>query len=622
MTAEPARANSAMGTWPEMARIARRFGSYRLRLFASLAVAVVSVALIMVTPLLLRDVIDAWPRHDTRLIAVLCLAMVFAGLLSSALIVGQAALANSVGQQMVHDLRIEVYDRVHSMPLEFFSAESNSEVQARLASDIGGISDIITFTAQSVLTAASRLLAATIVMLILSWPLALLSLLLAVCLHLINNGFSMKRRRLATQRQEAVGQMLKLAGEDLTMTGIVLGRTFGQRTAQRERFHDTSRRISDLTYHQRLAGASGRAIIMMTLTCLPPLIYFVAGTAATGLSLGTVVLLAYMQVQISGPISQLLSINGEFQASLAMFERVFGYLDLTPSEEPAAHDTGAPSRGAAALRPVALDVSALGYRYRRESRDALTDINLSLSPRSVTIIMGATGSGKSTLALLLSGLMAPIKGVIAIDGKPALAAMLQANVTLVPQDGAMLNATIRDNLLFANPSATENELMEALRAAELYRLVTFLPDGLDTMIGERGYEFSGGERQRLALARAMLSDRPVLIIDEATSALDAATADRVHQSLREHYQTRTLVMIAHRVPRLEPSDQLVYLSDGHIAGPSSAADFLLFAPEHSKPPFYEDREDLLKISRTSTSQTATPPIDNHVPVQPTGRTPA
>jgi len=564
----PAASQSTSAEW---FRIARRFAPYRWRLCWAAVLVVTSVTLSMIAPLLLQRVInDALPSHDTRLLIALCSAMIVSGVLSSGIYVALNYVTNSIGQHVVDQLRIEVYSRVQRLPLEFFSAEPNSEIQARMTSDIGGISDILTYAAQGALAGIVSLLAAGLVMFILSWPLALTSLFLACALNLLNNRFSARRRTLATERQDRIGEMLGLVGEQLSMSGIILGRTLLRANRQRSSFVNVSGQIADLTRRQRLIGGTARAVIGVTLACLPPTVYILSGTLVPGLSLGTVVVLATMQTRLSGPIQELLSLSGSMQGSMAMFQRIFAYLDMRPAVP---EDTGLIVESKSRDRtPIhARDIS---YSYPAATRVALTDINIDISPGSTTLIVGETGSGKSTLALILAGLLAPACGTIEVDGTPRSTFELWPYVTLVPQETAIFNTTIRDNLLFARPDATEPELLDAIMAAQLGKLISRLPDGIETMVGDNGHQLSGGERQRLAIARALLSRSPILIADEATSALDAATAAAVHQSLRAHYHHGALVLIAHRVPDLEDSDTIVVLQDGRIVERRSGAEMM------------------------------------------------
>jgi ATP-binding cassette subfamily B protein len=580
------REGGGQSTWAAWRRIAGRFAPYRWLLLASAVLILVAVALTMLVPLLLLHVINELAHHETRLLALLCSGMIVAGILASVLMVAMTALTNSVGQRVVHGLRLDVYDRLQGMPLAFFAAEPNSEIQARMASDIGGISDVVTFTSQGMLSAAASLLAACLVMLILSWPLALVSLALAAALNVLNQRFNTRRRDLATQRQDRVSALLALVGEHLTLSGVILGRTMQRSADQRSRFEDVSQQIGDLTYQQRLAGSTARALIGMALACLPPTIYLLAGTMIPGLSIGTVVVLAAMQTRLSGPIQQLLSLSGTAQSSMAMFERVFAYLDMEPVLPPA---TSARPRLEPA-RPVSMRVSGVSHRYESSGRMTLADVSLDFPAGSTTLIAGPTGSSKTTLALILAGLLAPSAGNVEVDGRPVSGRELWPHVTLLAQETAIFNATVRENLLFARPDATEAQLREVIAAAQLSHLIAALPQALDTTVGDNGHQLSGGERQRLALAQAMLAPGSVLITDEATSALDSETADAVYQALREFCRGQTLVMIAHRIPALYPSDQVVVLAGGRVTECGSYRQLSTRPPSPARQPIQRGRQ--------------------------------
>jgi ATP-binding cassette, subfamily B, bacterial len=564
-------------------RVASWFRPYRGLVCLSLLLVALSVALSAVGPLLLRRVIDvAISRHAVGLLGWLCGAMIVAGVLSSAVTIGQSALTNWIGQKVVHDLRVALYDRVQRMPIAFFAAEPATEIQARLVSDIGGINDVLTFTAQSALASAIGLVTSCIVMLVMSWPLALASLVLALALGILNSRFAARRLSFARQRQHQVAEMLRVVGEDLTLPGVILGRTMHRHDWQRSRFTEVSGQIGELTYRQRLAGSTARGLISVTLACLPPTVYWLSGTVLPGLTLGTVVVVSTLQVRISAPIQQLLGLGATVQSSRAMFERVFGYLDLaaterltperltperlTPERLTPGRLTPGPPGGTAVSTAPALRVDDVSYRYGAGERAALDGVRAELPPGSLTLIVGESGCGKSTLAMILAGLVPPGTGSVGVAGiGPAPQHRLRGLVVLAAQDAVLFNSTLRENLLFGRPDASGGELAAAISAVGLGELIRRLPGGLDTAVGERGYELSGGERQRVALARALLTRAPVLVLDEATSALDVAAAERVHRGVVQHCRGRSLVVIAHRIPVLRPWDQVLVMERGRVA---------------------------------------------------------
>jgi ATP-binding cassette, subfamily B, bacterial len=581
-------------------RIALRFLPYRWMLCGTALLVLLSVALNMATPLLLREVIDsALPRHDTRLLIVLCVAMIASGVLTTAIVVALSIMTSWIGQRVVHELRLEVYDRIQHMPLGFFASEPTSEIQARMASDISGINDIITYTATSTLAALIGLLAAGLVMLVISWPLALFCLALGGVLGLFNRRYNAVRRDLAEQGQEQMAELLRLVGDDLTLSGIILGRTFSRHAAQRSRFRATSEQVGSLGYRQRVAGSTARAMIGVTVACVPPLIYLLAGTAIHGLSIGTAVVMVALQMRLTGPIQQLLGLNGRMQSSQAMFRRVFDYLDL---QSAVVLDTGSRGRRPRPKSPAtALEARGVWHRYPDAERTVLAGIDLDIVPGSTTVIMGHTGSGKTTLALILAGLVAPSGGTVRIgpararrrSWPTAVGHDLWPDVTLVAQETALSNASIRDNLLFAWPDATDGQMLRLAGFMQLGDLIARLPAGLDTSVGEHGYQFSGGERQRLALVRALLAPGKILITDEATSALDNATAAVVHDGLRRLCRDRALVVIAHRIPRLAGDDQMIVLADGRIAHRGTHGELSRDCPEYRQ---------LLAAQRAETAQ--------------------
>ncbi|MGR6919175.1 ABC transporter ATP-binding protein [[Actinomadura] parvosata] len=530
----------------------------------SLIIVTISVPMGAISPLLTRVVIDqGLVGGDVQLLTLLCGLMIVLGIVNSALSVGNVALTNSIGQRVMAMLRTTVYGRAHAQDLDFYTEESTAEVQARLISDIDGVDRFVTSTLQQALAASTALAASGIAMLVLSWPLALLSFALACLLAMFNHRFARKRQNLARQRQRLITSVLRFTGEDLTMGGIILGRTLRRSGWQRDRFTEVSRQLREITVRQRVVGATAYVIIGVSFACVPPLVFWLSGTAITGLSIGTVIVMVMLQLQLTEPIQALLQLSSGFHVALAKFERVIEYLDMpSPPAVECGSAAPAPSGG------VTVTLRDVGHSYRAGGRTALSGIDLQLPAGSVTIVRGRTGSGKSTLGLILAGLLRPSAGSVHVDGGQELRDV----ATIVPQHTTLFDGSIRENLMFARDGVTEEDIARVIAAVRLDDLVAKLPDGLDTMIGQEGHQLSGGERQRLGVARALLADWQVLIVDEVTSALDGVTSDQVYEALRTHCRGRTLVIIAHRLPRIHATDRVVVMEHGRALDEAAPSD--------------------------------------------------
>ncbi|GLW13007.1 multidrug ABC transporter ATP-binding protein [Microtetraspora sp. NBRC 13810] len=551
-------AAQAVTTWDTARFMAARLRPYRGHTALALLIVLLRVGLGVLNPLALLVLLDrALPQRDTELLLLLCGGLVVLGGVASALNVAEAAITNWISQRLVVDLRTEVFDRAHAQPLEFFAARSASELQARLVSDVNGVDRFFSQTVRSVVAAIAHAATAAVAMVVLSWPLAVASLLLTTLLSLLNNRFARRRRSLAAERQRHITTMMRHVSDALSLNGTVLGRTLGRTDRQRDQFTGVCESISDTTIQQRVIGARTLTFIGFCFAAIAPIIYLVAGLYLPELSVGTLVALVMLQMRLSDPMQTLLAFSAQIQASVATFERIMEYTNLPAHPLP-------PVRKAAGGPPAAR-VRGLRFQYAGANRPALDGIDLDLAPGELHLVVGRTGSGKSTLGSLLAGLLRPADGVVTVDGLPAGPESLLEQATLVPQQTSFLNATLRENLEFAGDDVPEAEMARALRAACLDDLVASLPDGLDTPIGEGGHQLSGGERQRLAIARALLAGGRLFIFDEATSALDGMTAQRVHDAVRSAYRHHTLVVIAHRLPRLAAEDRVLVLDRGRIA---------------------------------------------------------
>jgi ATP-binding cassette subfamily B protein len=548
-------------------RVAGLFRSYRKRLSVLLGLIVVSAGIGVVSPFLLRAVLDtAIPQKDTKLLSLLVLGMIASSISSGAIGVAQTWLSNSVGQRVMHDLRSAVYAHLQRMSLAFFTRTHTGEVQSRIANDIGGIDNVVTSTATSIMSNVTTVLATLVAMVLLDWRLAVFSLALLPFFLWLTRKVGQERRRITSVRQSRLADMSTLVEESLSVSGILLGKTMGRGPELARRFTGESAELADLEVRSRMAGRWRMASVQMSFAIMPALVYWFAGVnfanGGHAISIGTVVAFTTLQTRLLFPMQSLLSVGLDVQTSLAMFARIFEYLDLPMDIEESAHPVE--------LRDVRGDVAFedVWFRYDSDAPWTLSEIDAVVPAGTTTAIVGETGSGKTTMAYLVARLYEPERGRLTIDGVDVADASLEslaASVGLVSQETYLFHASIRDNLRFACPDATDEEIEAAASAAQIHDLIVSLPDGYETMVGERGYRFSGGEKQRIAIARTILRNPPVLVLDEATSALDNETERALQYALDDLARGRTTIAIAHRLSTVRDADQILVLDRGRIA---------------------------------------------------------
>ena len=544
-------------------RVARLFKAYRWRLGAVLALICFSALLGIVSPFLVRDIFDeALPKNDDRLLTLLVLGLIAIAVVTGILGVVQTWLSNVVGQQVMHDLRAAVYRHLQRLSLAFFTRTRTGEVQSRIANDIGGVERVVTSTATSIVSNVTTVIAAIVAMFLLDWRLAVFSLALVPLFVLLTRRVGEQRRRITTDRQKTMADISTLVEESLSVSGMLLGKTMGRSGELSNRFERESAELAGLEVRQVMAGRWVMASIQASFAIMPALVYWFAGQSFVGaVSLGTVVAFTTLQTRLFWPVGSLLSVQIDAQTSLALFDRVFEYLDLPVDidEEESALDLP-PCRGDVAFENV-------WFRYDREADWTLEDVSFDVPAGTTTAIVGETGSGKTTLGYLVARLYDVERGRITIDGidiRGATLSSLARTVGVVSQETYLFHATIKENLRFAKPEATDEEIEAAARAARIHDLIASLPEGYETMVGERGYRFSGGEKQRMAIARTILRNPPVLVLDEATSALDTRTERAVQEALDRLAEGRTTIAIAHRLSTIRDADQIVVLERGRV----------------------------------------------------------
>ena len=545
-------------------RIVRLFFPYRARLGATLGLILFSAGIGVISPFLLRAVLDtAIPENDTRLLTLLVAGMVAIPIVTGVVGVFTTLLSNQVGQRVMHDLRTAVYRHLQRLSLAFFTRTRTGEVQSRIANDIGGVDDVVTSTATSVVSNVTTVLATIVAMLLLDWRLAVFALALLPIFVWMTKRVGDQRRKVTAVRQESMADISSLVQESLSVSGILLGKTMGRSAELAGRFESESERLASLEVKSRMTGRWMMASIQTTFAVMPALVYWAGGMLAahgsTAISIGTLVAFTTLQTRLFFPIGSLLGVQVDVQSSLALFDRIFEYLDQEVDIAEGERELEDP-RGDVAFENV-------WFRYGAEAW-TLDDVSFSVPAGTNTALVGETGSGKTTAGYLVARLYDATQGRVTIDGydiRDLTFESLARAIGVVSQETYLFHATVRENLAFAKPDASEQEIEEAARAAQIHELVATLPDGYDTVVGERGYRFSGGEKQRIAIARTILRNPPILVLDEATSALDTQTERAVQEALERLAEGRTTITIAHRLSTVRDADQIVVLDRGRVA---------------------------------------------------------
>ena len=549
-----------------MGRVLALFGPHRRRIGVVVAIIVVTSIVGLAQPFLVREVVDtAIPEQDVRLLLLAVGAMVAVAAVTQLLGVLQTWLSTQVGQRVMHALRTRVFTHLQRQSLGFFTRTRGGEVQSRLVNDVGGMQGVVTSTATSIASNVTTAVATAVAMVALSWRLSLLSLLVIPPALWLTRRVALMRREITAQQQRRLADLNAQIEEGLSISAVRLAKTLGTGARAAETFGATSQDLVGLELRSQLAGRWRMATMQIVFAVIPALVYLAAGLPATagGMTIGTLVAFTALQGGIFRPLMGLLNVSAQWIASMALFSRVFEYLDLVPDvpapEHPVPLDPAA-VRGDLRLEEVSL-------RYPGSDRDAVAGLTLEVPAGSTLALVGPTGSGKSTVAGLLARLHDPDSGRVSVDGvdvRDLDPDVLASVVGTVSQESYLVHATVRDNLLLARPGASEVELWRALAAAQVADLVASLPEGLDTVVGARGHRFSGGEQQRLAVARTILRDPPVLVLDEATSALDTATERALQTALDELARGRTTVTIAHRLSTVRRADRIAVLHEGRL----------------------------------------------------------
>src|SRR5436309_5100710 len=554
--ADPARRRA------NLRRIGPLFLPYKLRLGGVLLLIVIAAGLGVVPAFLLKHVLEAIARNDTRSLSLNAGGMIAIAIATGVLGVVQTLLSNQVGQRVMHDLRAAVFRHLQRLSLAFFTRTRTGEVQSRISNDIGGVQNVVTNTATSIASNVTTVVATMVGMLVLNWKLALFAFALIPLFAVLTRRVGNERRRIAKTTQETLADISSLVQESLSVSGILLGKTMGRGDELADRFESDSLRLADLEVRQRMAGRWVMASIQTSFAIMPAAVYWFGGLAlahgSTAISIPVLVAFTTLQTRLFFPIGSLLGVGLDVQTSLALFDRIFEYLD-----QPVEIEEKADAISVAQAGDVVFD--HVWFRYGDDW--TLQDVSFTVQAGTTTALVGETGSGKTTLGYLTARLYDVTRGGITIGGtdiRDLSFGALSDLVGVVSQETYLFHESVRENLRFARPDATDEEIENAAKAARIHDMIAALPEGYDTMVGERGYRYSGGEKQRIAIAPTILRNPPKLVRDEATHSLDTETERLVQEALDRLSRGRTTIAIAHRLSTIRDADQIVVLDHGRV----------------------------------------------------------
>jgi ATP-binding cassette, subfamily B, bacterial len=567
-------------------RVAASFRPYLREVLIVFAAIIVVGVMGIINPLMLKYSISiGFGQQRFDLLIVFVAVMIIVPIITGLIGVGQTYLNSRIGQNVMRDFRNRLYTHLQRMPLKFFTDTRTGEIQSRLANDVGGVQAVVTDTATSTISNLTTVLATVIGMFVLSWQLTLLSLGLLPVFVFLTTRVGAVRREVSKETQESLAEMSSMVQETLSVSGVLLTKTYGRQRQEVARFDKENQRLVGLQIRQQMVGRWFMMVIGTFFSIIPALVYLLAGYLAFGPGhsssptqvaeiVGTLVAFTTLQTRLFFPVGALLNVQVELQGALALFERIFEYLDM-PLEI-------VDRPNAATLTPDhvkgEVEFDDVTFRYRADSeRPALDDVNFTAPAGKLTALVGPSGAGKTTMTYLVPRLYDVESGAVEIDGRDVRDITLESLgelIGVVTQETYLFHTTIRENLRYAKPDATDEELERAARAAAIHERISELPEGYDTVVGERGYKLSGGEKQRIAIARVILKDPRILILDEATSALDTHSERLIQTALETVMQGRTTIAIAHRLSTILAADQILVVEAGRIVERGTHAELL------------------------------------------------
>ncbi len=598
-------------------RVVQAFSPYKFQILLVVIAILLTTVLGLVNPFMIQFIFDdAIGKRNINLLIIFVSIMLVTPVITGMIGVGQSYLNNVVGQRVMRDFRNKLYAHLQSMSLRFFTSARTGEIQSRLSNDVGGVQGVVTNTATSIVSNISTALSTIIAMALISPLLTLVSLGLLPFFLWITYKVGNVRRSTSKETQKSLASLTSMMQETLSVSGMLLTKTFGRQQFARERFETENQKLTDLEVRQQMIGRWFFMLIGTFFSITPAIVYLIAGWQIihsplhAGISLGGIVAFTTLQSRLFFPIGQLLTIQVEVQGALALFDRIFEYLDMPIEIQDvpnALHLSSDEVRGEVMFNNVSFTykrdlpsvltglidkedsdnghekekrlVSPEPVAFSEEpvTRITLNNVSFDIQPGQLAALVGPSGAGKTTITYLVPRLYDVDSGAVEIDGhnvKDIALASLGELIGVVTQETNLFHASIRENLLYARPDATDEEIVAAAKAAAIHDRIMELDDGYDTTAGERGYKLSGGEKQRIAIARVILKNPRILILDEATSALDTHSERLIQAALEPLMKNRTTLAIAHRLSTILAADVILVVNKGEIVERGTHAELL------------------------------------------------
>lgn len=566
---------------PKVENLGRRvialFVPYRGRIAVTAGLVVAGAAVGVIPPLIIQRVFDEalFPASgvvQVPLLVWLVVTMIALYMLSSGVSALQTWFTSNVGNRVTGDLRVTMFEHLQSMELGFFTRTKTGVIQSRLQNDVGGVSGVLTTTVTSILGNTVTVIASLVAMILIDWRLTLISLVIMPPLVMVQRRVGQVRARIAAETQRSLSELTAITQETLSVSGIMLSKAFNRQRSESERYAMENRNQIRLQVRQAMSGQVFFAVVHVLISSVPAVIYLVAGLLldadAGSITAGAIVAFTTVQARLLQPLTSLMRVALEIQTSQALFARIFEYLDLRP----AIIDRPDAMEASEAPGPLGrIEFRDVTFRYpdaSGESRPTLDGVSFSVEPGQHVAFVGPSGAGKTTIVYLAPRMHEASGGEVLFAGadvRELRQGSIIDHVGIVSQETYLFHATVRDNLRYAKPDATDDELVEACRRANIHHVIAGFEHGYDTVVGERGYRLSGGEKQRIAIARVLLKDPPVLLLDEATSALDTVSERIVQEALDQAARGRTTLSIAHRLSTVIDADVIHVVDGGRIA---------------------------------------------------------